>query len=105
MSLMAAAHRKRCGHARNGSAAYRNAALEPTRTRGFSFSHRMPPDESTPLELTVVMPCLNEADTLATCIRKALAAIKDAGVAGEVVVADNGSTDGSPAIATEEGAL
>ena len=60
--------------------------------------------ELTPLEVTIVMPCLNEADTLATCIRKALAAIKDAGIAGEVVVADNGSTDGSSAIARAEGA-
>src|SRR2546421_45052 len=50
------------------------------------------------------MPCLNEADTLATCIRKALAAMRNAGIAGEVVVADNGSTDDSPAIAREEGA-
>jgi glycosyltransferase involved in cell wall biosynthesis len=47
--------------------------------------------------VTVVMPCLNEADTLATCIRKALAAMRNAGIAGEVVVADNGSTDGSQA--------
>jgi glycosyltransferase involved in cell wall biosynthesis len=45
------------------------------------------------------MPCLNEADTLAACIQKALAAMKEAGIAGEVVVADNGSTDGSRAIA------
>ena len=58
----------------------------------------------TPLEVTVVMPCLNEADTLATCIRKALAAMRNAGIAGEVVVADNGSTDDSPAIARAEGA-
>ena len=50
------------------------------------------------------MPCLNEADTLATCIRKALTAMRHAGIAGEVVVADNGSTDDSPAIATAEGA-
>ncbi len=60
--------------------------------------------ESTQLEVTVVMPCLNEADTLATCIRKALTAMRDAGIAGEVVIADNGSTDDSPAIATAEGA-
>jgi glycosyltransferase involved in cell wall biosynthesis len=46
--------------------------------------------------VTVVMPCLNEADTLATCIRKALTAMSHAGIAGEVVVADNGSTDDSP---------
>lgn len=60
--------------------------------------------ESTEIEVTVVMPCLNEADTLATCIRKARAAMSRAGIAGEVVVADNGSTDDSPAIATAEGA-
>ena len=51
--------------------------------------------EDQTLELTVVMPCLNEADTLAVCIEKALRGIASAGVSGEVVVADNGSTDGS----------
>ena len=60
--------------------------------------------DDAPLELTVVMPCLNEADTLATCVRKALTAMRNAGIAGEVVVADNGSTDDSPAIARAEGA-
>jgi len=55
-------------------------------------------------ELSIVMPCLNEAETLATCIRKARQAFEDAGVKGEVVVADNGSTDGSQQIAIEEGA-
>ena len=50
-------------------------------------------------ELSIVMPCLNEAETLATCIRKAQKALKDLNVAGEVIVADNGSTDGSPEIA------
>jgi hypothetical protein len=64
----------------------------------------MTPTDSAELELTVVMPCLNEADTLATCIRKALAAMRDAGISGEVVIADNGSTDDSPAIAAAEGA-
>ena len=43
----------------------------------------MAPHESTQLEVTVVMPCLNEADTLATCIRKALTAMRGAGIAGE----------------------
>jgi glycosyltransferase involved in cell wall biosynthesis len=57
-----------------------------------------------PLELTVVMPCLNEAETLAVCVDKAVAALRDNGIAGEVVVADNGSTDGSQAIATAHGA-
>jgi glycosyltransferase involved in cell wall biosynthesis len=64
----------------------------------------MPLHNSSQLELTVVMPCLNEADTLAACIQKALAAMKEAGIAGEVVVADNGSTDGSREIAAAEGA-
>ena len=54
------------------------------------------------LEISVVMPCLNEAETLAVCIRKARRALRDHGIAGEVVVADNGSTDGSVAIAIEE---
>ena len=64
----------------------------------------MPSHDSSSLELTVVMPCLNEADTLAACVRKALAAMKEAGIVGEVVVADNGSTDGSREIAAAEGA-
>ncbi len=59
---------------------------------------------SEPVELTVVMPCLNEAETLATCVDKALAALRENGINGEVVVADNGSTDGSQQIATEHGA-
>ena len=51
------------------------------------------------LELTILMPCLDEAETLATCIGKARAYLEKSGVAGEVLVADNGSTDGSQAIA------
>jgi glycosyltransferase involved in cell wall biosynthesis len=59
--------------------------------------------EST-LELTVVLPCLDEAETLATCIRKARRSMEQLGVRGEVIVADNGSTDGSQEIAVAEGA-
>jgi glycosyltransferase involved in cell wall biosynthesis len=55
-------------------------------------------------EVSVVIPCLNEADTLGICIEKAAAALREAGLAGEVIVADNGSTDGSPAIAERHGA-
>ena len=61
-------------------------------------------DDTSELELSVVMPCLNEAETLATCIRKAQRSLDDLGIQGEVVVADNGSTDGSQSIATELGA-
>src|SRR5690606_13297526 len=56
------------------------------------------------LEVTVVMPCLNEAETLEACIKKALQGIADSGARGEVVIADNGSTDGSPEIARAAGA-
>ena len=56
------------------------------------------------LELTILMPCLNEAETLATCIRKAQVWLDENGVNGEVLIADNGSTDGSQAIAAEIGA-
>ena len=50
------------------------------------------------------MPCLNEAQTIGICIRKALDSFERIGIAGEVVVADNGSTDGSQQIAEELGA-
>jgi len=56
------------------------------------------------VELTVVMPCLNEAETVATCVRKAVAFLADNGIDGEVVVADNGSTDGSRQLAADAGA-
>jgi glycosyltransferase involved in cell wall biosynthesis len=56
------------------------------------------------LELSIVMPCLNEARTMGTCVRKALAYIELHNIDGEVIVADNGSTDGSQAIAAALGA-
>ena len=56
------------------------------------------------LELSVVMPCLDEAETLATCIQKAQAALREHAIAGEIVVADNGSSDGSREIAARLGA-
>jgi Glycosyl transferase family 2 len=56
------------------------------------------------VELTVVMPCLNEAETVATCVRKANGFLATSGIDGEVVVADNGSTDGSQRLAVDAGA-
>ena len=56
------------------------------------------------IEVSVVMPCLNEAETLETCIRKAQTAFRELGLSGEVVIADNGSTDGSREIAFKMGA-
>ncbi len=56
------------------------------------------------IELSIVMPCLNEAETLGTCIAKARRFLADHDVCGEIVVADNGSRDGSPAIAARLGA-
>src|SRR5437879_2933841 len=56
------------------------------------------------MELSVVMPCLNEAETVETCVSKALASIRENGLDGEVIVADNGSTDGSQALAEAAGA-
>ncbi len=56
------------------------------------------------LELTILMPCLNEAETLAICVAKARAFLVRTGIAGEVLVADNGSTDGSVELAKRSGA-
>jgi len=64
---------------------------------------RLSTQDSAP-EVSVVMPCLNEADTLEVCIRKALAAFVEGNIQGEVIVADNGSTDGSQTIAERAGA-
>jgi len=76
-------------------------------TRPDVAAPRVPPEHDEDLavpELTVVIPCLNEARTIATCIRKAQASFERLDIAGEVVVADNGSTDGSQEIAQDLGA-
>ena len=63
-----------------------------------------PPAEVSSLELTILMPCLDEAETIATCVRKARGFLERTGIEGEVLVADNGSRDGSPEIARASGA-
>jgi hypothetical protein len=60
--------------------------------------------ETSELELTILMPCLNEAETIGTCVWKAMRYLAGAGIAGEVLIADNGSTDGSQTIAQGLGA-
>ncbi len=62
------------------------------------------PDHGRRLELSIVMPCLNEAETLGICVEKARLFLEESGIAGEIVVADNGSTDGSQQIALSAGA-
>lgn len=68
----------------------------------------MPGDATSPetgeIELSILMPCLNEAETLEKCISKAKRFLQDSGVAGEILIADNGSTDGSQDIARRNGA-
>jgi glycosyltransferase involved in cell wall biosynthesis len=73
-----------------------------------SVAQRSPKQQAGPapqaVDVSIVMPCLNEAETLATCIQKAQQAIEKDGLSAEIIVADNGSTDGSQMIATELGA-
>lgn len=57
------------------------------------------------IELSIVMPCLNEAETLAVCIQKAQSFLKEYNISGEIIIADNGSTDGSQEIAESSGAI
>src|SRR4051812_4195985 len=68
-----------------------------------SRTQPMAADSAAP-EVSVVMPCLNEQDTIEFCVREARDAIDGAGLSGEVVVADNGSTDNSRELARAAGA-
>ncbi len=75
----------------------------PVEARNLEVTAGLKPGDNTALELTIVMPCLNEAETLATCIRKAQRSLNELKIIGEIVVADNGSTDGSQEIARQTG--
>src|SRR5437764_15022870 len=69
-----------------------------------SVPRPQPQREMSPVRLTILMPCLDEARTLAACIKKAQSYLAHAGISGEIIVADNGSTDGSREIAHALGA-
>ena len=76
-----------------------SAAIRPRGSHASGAASSEPP-----LELTILMPCLNEAETVAVCVRKAHGFITRTRVLGEVLVADNGSNDGSPELAQAAGA-
>ncbi len=83
------------------------ARLESTSSRsqaGALERGNLPPSDESELELTIVMPCLNEALTVGTCVAKMLRTMRELGIEGEVVIVDNGSTDRSVEIATTAGA-
>ncbi|MDD5198741.1 MAG: glycosyltransferase family 2 protein [Terrimicrobiaceae bacterium] len=63
-----------------------------------------PAAEASDVELSIIIPCLNESDTVGICVKKAVTWLRDNGVKGEVILADNGSTDGSIELAEGEGA-
>jgi glycosyltransferase involved in cell wall biosynthesis len=65
---------------------------------------QLPVNQTATLEVSIVIPCLNEAETIAICIEKARCFLYEQHIAGEVVVADNGSTDGSQEISSRMGA-
>src|SRR5271166_3308140 len=78
--------------------------IDPANIPTFAETAGSESESGSELELTVLMPCLNESATVGTCVRKAMEAMRRNGIHGEVVVADNGSTDGSQQIAADEGA-
>ena len=78
--------------------------IDPANIPTFAKTAGSESESGSELELTVLMPCLNESATVGTCVRKAMEAMRRNGIHGEVVVADNGSTDGSQQIAADEGA-
>jgi hypothetical protein len=86
------------------SAAPQEPIAFPQAATELSPEYARAPGDRAELELSILMPCLNEAETLETCIVKALTALEREGIAGEVLIGDNGSTDGSQEIARRLGA-
>jgi glycosyltransferase involved in cell wall biosynthesis len=78
--------------------------LAPHETARLDERAETPPLVVEPVELTVVMPCLNEERTVGTCVAKAVQTMRQLGIRGEVLVVDNGSADASVAVATAAGA-
>jgi glycosyltransferase involved in cell wall biosynthesis len=74
------------------------------RSSNMSTAACFDPQSGRTVQVSVVIPCLNEAETLANCVRKAFEALQTAKLPGEVIVADNGSSDQSRSIALREGA-
>lgn len=73
-------------------------------TKNLATEPGAPTETDGGLEFSIVMPCLNEAETLAVCIEKAQRSLREQNVSGEIIIADNGSTDGSQTIAGNLGA-
>jgi hypothetical protein len=86
---------------------HNNATIQPPAAGAGHPPHRVKgvrTVEERALELTILMPCLNEAETVASCVQKARSFLARTGIAGEVLVADNGSSDGSIELARAAGA-
>jgi glycosyltransferase involved in cell wall biosynthesis len=81
-----------------------NRAPAATRAKALENSLTIPMTRDAAIEVSIVLPCLNEADTLETCIAKAQRSLQEHRISGEIIVADNGSTDGSQEIAIRMGA-
>src|SRR5271165_5536410 len=81
-----------------------NFGAGTTASTTFNWNSAQPFVPEDGVELSVVLPCLNEVETVGACVRQAIATLSESGISGEVIVADNGSTDGSREIAETEGA-
>ncbi len=87
----------------SGSTSIFTQSLMRQSIHAFSIDRASRPSNEV-IEVSVVLPCLNERETVAVCVTKAMAALNDAGIKGEVIVADNGSSDGSIDLAESAGA-